>query len=386
MTNPTIQRHRLTRTLIDLVRIDSVNPAMSGGASSEAEIAAHVGRELEAVGMSVQYVEPQPGRTSVVGRLAGSGGGRSLLLYAHLDTVGVTGMAAPFAPEVRDGRMYGRGAYDMKCGLAACIEAARAVVESGVQPAGDLLVAGVADEEVASIGMEAVLREIRADAAIVTEPTELELCPAHKGFCWIEVVVEGRAAHGSRFDEGLDANLRMGRVLAGLAELEARLRAAPPHPLLGPPSMHVGQLHGGTAPSVYAAECRAVVERRTLPGESEAAIVAEVQTVVDRVRADDPDFHARVRPLLTREPFEARAGSAIVQTVGRHAESVLGRRAGTVGMAYWMDAALLAAAGIDTVCIGPAGGGAHADVEWVELDSVAKTAEILARAALDWCA
>lgn len=381
-----IDREKLVATLAELVRIESVNPAFSGGATDEAAVGAYVAGALEALGMEVERREPEPGRVSVVGRLRGTGGGRSLMLYSHLDTVGVEGMEDPFSAEVRDGRMYGRGAYDMKGGTAACLAAARALAESGARLRGDLLVVGVADEETASLGMADVLTAHRADAAVVTEPTELQVCLAHKGFCWMEVETFGRAAHGSRFEEGIDANLRMGRFLARLEGLERALRASEPHPLVGPPSLHAAVMHGGTGTSTYAAHCRLEIERRTVPGETEAGVVAQVQEILDALAAEDPTFRARVRPFLTRESFEVSPDAAIARAVLRHAGEVLGREPARIGMSFWMDAALLAAAGVETVVIGPAGHGAHAAEEWVELDSVAEVAEILARTAADFCA
>jgi acetylornithine deacetylase len=372
-------------TLAALVRIDSVNPAFSNGATDESAIARWVGERLGALGLEVSYHEPEPGRTSVVGRLAGAGGGPSLLLYAHLDTVGVEGMPDPFAAEVREGRMYGRGAYDMKGGLAACLAAVRALVESGTHLRGDLLLVGVADEEAASLGMSEVLRHHTADAAIVTEPTELGVCLAHKGFCWIEVETIGRAAHGSRFEEGIDANLRMGRFLARLEELECELRARAPHPRLGPPSLHAATLLGGTGLSTYAAHCRLQLERRTLPGETPSQVVAEIREIIDELSAADPTFRAAAKLLLARDAWEADANAPITRAVLEATTEVLGHEPERFGVAYWMDAALLAAAGIDVVVIGPTGAGAHAAEEWVELASVQQTAEILVRAAADFC-
>lgn len=380
-----IDRESLERTLSELIRIDSINPAFSGGSSDEANAAAYTAAAMEALGMETTRSEPEPGRVSVVGRLRGAGGGRSLMLYAHIDTVGVEGMEAPFEAVVRDGRMYGRGSYDMKAGLAACLAAVRALAAAG-RPRGDVLIAAVADEEVASIGMADVLRTHTADAAIVTEPTEMQLCIAHKGFCWIEVETLGRAAHGSRFEEGIDANLRMGRFLARLEELERSLRASPPHPLVGPPSLHAAVLQGGTGTSTYAAHCRLEIERRTIPGETEAGAVGQIQEIVDALAAEDPTFQARVRPWLTREAFEVPRDAAIVRAVESAAEGVLGRRPPIVGQSFWMDAALLSAAGIETAVIGHSGGGAHAAEEWVELESVHQLAAILARTAADYCA
>ena len=374
----------ITDVLQRLVRIDSVNPVLDPGGAGETAIAAVVAETLERLGLEVSVLESRPGRPSVVGRLRGAGEGRSLMLNAHCDTVGVTGMAEPFSAEIRDGRLYGRGAYDMKGSLAACIGAVESIVRAGVRPPGDILIAAVADEEHASLGTMEVVERYRVDGAIVTEPTSERVCLAHKGFAWIEVVTQGRAAHGSRPELGIDANLRMGRVLGGLEALQQSLAGGEAHPLLGPASLHAAILEGGTGLSTYAAECRLCIERRTLPGESEARVVAQVEELIDRLRLADPAFAATVRPMLYRPAFEARSGSPLVAILAGEVEREAGKAAEFVGDSPWMDSALLADAGADTVVFGPHGTGAHADVEWVDLASVHRTAAVLARTALAW--
>src|SRR5581483_6948873 len=366
----------VNRALADLVRINSVNPAFSNGTTNERRIAEYLTREFLGLGMDVNRYEPEPGRISVVGRRAGIGGGRSLMLNGHIDTVAVDEMKDPFSAEIRGTRMYGRGTYDMKGGIAACMAAVKSLGDEPLK--GDVVIAAVADEEVASIGMSAVLEHHKTDAAIVTEPTELAVCLACKGFSWIEVETAGRAAHGSRFDLGVDANMRMGHVLVALEELERELRARPHHALVGPPSLHVGTLHGGTGASTYAAACKAMVERRMLPSETEAAVLAEIESILN-------GQGARARPTLTRLGFEARPDAPIVHALMETATRHLGARPPVTGAGYWMDAALIAEAGIDTAVIGAIGAGAHAADEWVDLDSVAQVATILADTARAFC-
>jgi acetylornithine deacetylase len=380
-----IDREFTRAALARLVQINSVNPSLAPGAPGEAEIAAYLADTLRSIGLAVESFEPEPGRVTVLGRLPGAGGGRSLMLNAHCDTVDVSGMEEPFSGAVRDGRLYGRGAYDMKGSLAASLAAAKFLVDSGVRLAGDLLIAAVADEEYGSLGTTNLLRHVRPDGAIVTEPTALQVCLAHKGYLWIEVAVAGRAAHGSRFELGLDANLKMGAFLYALASLERELRARPPHPLVGPPSLHAALLSGGSGLSTYAAHATVQIERRTIPGETEAQAAGEIQALVDALSAADPDFRATVRPFFTREPFEVDAGAPIVRVLDAAAARVLGRPPAHIGDTPWMDAALLQAAGIETVVCGPAGGGAHAAVEWVDLESVYRLAGILAEAAVVYC-
>lgn len=386
MPAPTIDREYLVGTLADLIRINSINPSLVPGAPGEAAIATSIADRLRRLGLDVAILESHPGRPSVIGTLQGTGGGRSLMLNAHLDTVGVDGMPDPLTPIVRDGKMYGRGAYDMKGSLAACLAAVKALVDAKVALRGEVVLAAVADEEYASLGTTEVARHVLVHAAIVTEPTELDLCIAHKGFVWLEVETLGRAAHGSRFFEGIDANMRMGRFLARLDHFEQELRVRPPHPLVGPPSLHAPMLRGGTELSTYAARCVLGIERRTIPGETEAGVLAEIAALVEQAGAADPSFQASVHSLLARNAFEVSPEAAIVQIVGETTARHRGQVPSLIGKPFWMDSAILADAGVETVIIGPVGGGAHTTEEWVDLGSLADLAAILTKAAAAYCA
>jgi acetylornithine deacetylase len=380
-----IDRNYLISTLTDLVRIDSVNPSLVPGGAGESKVAAYVADTLKALGMTVTTLEATSGRPSVVGRLEGLGGGRSLMLNAHMDTVGLEGMADALTPAIRDGRMYGRGTYDMKGSLAACFAAVKALADARVAMRGDLILAAVADEEYASIGTAEVVRRVPVDAAIVTEPTELDICVAHKGFVWMEVETLGKAAHGSRFFEGIDANMRMGRFLGRLDRLEQELRAGPPHPLVGPPSLHAPLVRGGSELSTYAASCRLGIERRTIPGESAAGVQAELESLIGQTASADPSFQATARCLLARNAFEVSPDAEIVRAVRDAAARHLGRTPAFIGKPFWMDSAILADAGVETVIIGPKGGGAHTADEWVDLQSLEDLAAVLLEATVAYC-
>jgi len=377
---------RMIETLRRLVETESVNPDLVAGAAGEAAIARVTEEAMRGAGLETRRFEPHPGRPSVVGIRAG-GDAPALMLNAHYDTVGVEGMEAPFDPRIENGRLYGRGAFDMKGALAACIEAARILDDADIALGGDLLVAAVSDEEVASLGTaDLVERRARGElafaSAIVTEPTALRLCVAHRGFTWLEVVTRGRAAHGSRFREGIDANLRMGRVLAKLEALLAELQARPGHPLLGPASLHAALLEGGVGISTYAPRCALRIERRTVPPETQEDVEEEIAGLLDALRDEDAGFEAEWRTLFHREAFETTPDAPIARHVAAAVTDTLGEAPEVIGDSPWMDSALLAAAGVDTVVIGPAGEGAHADVEWVDIASCARLAEILAGAAV----
>ena len=364
-----------TRTVVDaeladlaarLVAFDSVNPALVPGGRGEREIASFVAGWCGERGLEVDVVGEE--RPSVIAIRRGSGGGRSLLLNGHLDTVGVAGMEAPFEPRLEGGRLYGRGAYDMKGALAAILLAAAQA--AGLR--GDVIVTAVADEELASTGTEAVLERVRADAAIVAEPTELRVAVAHRGFVGFELETTGVAAHGSRPDLGVDAIAKMGPVLVALAQLDARLQAGPRHALAGPASLHTSLIEGGQELSSFPARCLLTGERRTIPGET----VDQVERELGEIAGE-----AALRIIARREPYEAPTAHPFVELVGRVADA-----GDCVGAPFWTDAALIAAAGIPTVLYGPAGEGAHAAVEWVDLASLEQVREVVLRTAAQWCA
>lgn len=368
----------LAALVADLVRVPSVNPAIApeeGG--DERAIAAFACEWLEARGVRAWTEDAAPGRPNAVAEVAG-GDGPTLVLCAHLDTVGTAGMPAPFEPRIDAGRLYGRGGYDMKGGVAACMAAAVSLARTGF--GGRVLLALVADEEYASAGAEAFVRTHRADACILTEPSEGDLVLAHKGFVWADVVVRGRAAHGSRWDLGDSANTRMGRVLTALDRHDREVLRARRHPLVGPASMHAALLAGGAGLSTYAPECRLTVECRTLPGDTAEAVLDELRAVV---RAVEPD--AEVSPRFARPPMTCDPAAPIAAAVRRAVTRVTGSAPAETGVGYWMDAAIFADAGIPTVDYGPAGAGAHETVEWVDLASVATTARVLAVAARAFC-
>ncbi len=375
----------LTQVLVEMVQIDSSNPLLTPGAAGEAAVGDHIAQQMTALGLEVAIHELAPNRVNVVGILPGKGGGRSLMLNGHMDTVGVLGMDAPFAATIRDGKLYGRGSQDMKGSLAAMLAVVKALNDGAISLAGDLILTAVADEEYGSMGTEDIVRHYRADAAIVTEPTNLALCRAHRGFIWYTVETTGRAAHGSRYEDGIDAIMHMGRFLGGLDQLEQELRARPPHALAGPPSLHASTIQGGTELSVYPAQCRLEIERRTVPGESVEGVTAELQAILDRLHAADPTFNATLAPFLDRAPFAVSADAPIVKALEQATSQRLGNLPTHVGAPFWTDAALLAEAGIDTVLMGPTGAGLHSAEEWVDLRSVVDLATILTDTAIAFC-
>ena len=365
--------------LRDLVSIDSVNPSLVPGAQGEGAVAAAVAGRMRAIGMDVQLQEVAPDRPNVIGVLEGRETGPSLMFCGHLDTVGVEGMEAPFDPVERQGRLFGRGAQDMKGGVAAMIDAARVASERGLRR-GRLIVAAVVDEEYASIGADALVTAWRADAAVVTEPTDLKIGVAHKGFVWLDITAHGRAAHGSRPRDGRDAILRMGRILHRLEALDRDLQSRTPHPLTGTASLHASIIAGGHELSSYPEQCVLQMERRTIAGESEDGAAREVRTILEALRGEDAEFRADARVTFSRPPYEIPQGH-VLPAMLRQVLTGLGQATDEVGMSFWTDAAVLGAAGIPTVLFGPGGAGLHGREEYVTLSEVIACRDALAELA-----
>jgi acetylornithine deacetylase len=373
----------LEKLLSDLVSINSINPDLVPVSSGEAEIAHYIADWLKLAGLEVELVESISGRPNVVGVARGTGGGKTLLLNGHMDTVGVAGMPDAHQPVIKEGRLYGRGSYDMKGGLAACM---LAIAEARKQHLrGDVIFTAVIDEEYASLGTMDLSKRFHADGAIVAEFTELQLILAHRGFVWLEVETIGRAAHGSRPDLGVDAIVKMGKVLTEMEKLDLKLRSNPTHPLLGSGSLHASLIQGGQELSSYPERCLLSVERRTLPGETPESVEAEFLEIIDELQSSDHSFQAVVRRGIDRSPLETLQEAEIVKAIRSAAVKVLNHSPQIAGVQFWTDAAVLSAAGIPSVLFGPSGSGAHAVEEWVDLASVKKCAEIYLATAMEFC-
>jgi acetylornithine deacetylase len=372
----------------ELVRVDSRNPTLVSGAPGEARAARVLADVLSAWGFRVAVQEAAPGRPNVIARIgSASAGGRSLMFNGHIDVVGVEGMThAPWEASVRDGRLYGRGSSDMKAGVAAmCAAAARAVSASGSSLDGEIIITAVVDEEYSSLGTRALVADgVRADAAVVTEPTILAIMPAHKGFVWVDVVVHGRAAHGSKWDVGVDAIRHAGLLLAALDALDVELLASREHSLLGRPSLHASTIDGGIGLSTYPDRCHFTIERRTIPGESTAAVMAEIEEAFARVRARRPDLDASVSLIFEQPPSDVPVDAPIVRALDG-ALRACGEEVKVTGMSAWTDAAILNEAGIPAICFGPGDIGlAHAAEEYVLIDEIERATLVLAALAMEW--
>jgi acetylornithine deacetylase len=370
--------------LQNLVAINSVNPDLVAGAAGETAIADFCFAWLNSQGFEVVRLEERRGRPSVVGRLKGRGGGKSLMFNGHLDTVTLRPYEGdPLTPRIVGDRLYGRGAFDMKSGVAAMMVAAARTRRHNLR--GDVIVACVADEEYASTGTAEVIRQFGADAAVVTEPSHLDLTLAHKGFIWFEITIAGRAAHGSRPELGIDAIIKAGHFLVALEAFGVALQQTRRHAMLHSGSIHASLIDGGQELSSYPAQCRIFVERRTVPGESSDGVEEGLRHLLEGLTRSIPDFSFMLKRGLVRQPFEANPDASIVRTLNQCAESVLGQKPGIRGEPFWTDCALLQGANIPCLMFGADGGGAHAANEWTTISSVHRLTEILLATACAFC-
>jgi acetylornithine deacetylase len=381
MTAPPGDALALTRALVS---IDSRNPAFAQDAPGEGAVARILADTLTEWGFTVDLLDVTPGRPNVLARIGGGNGGRSLLLNGHLDTVGVEGMVhPPFTPDERDGLLYGRGSADMKAGVAAMCAAAWRAAQQDL--GGEVVIAAVTDEEWESAGTRALLEMgVTAHAAIVTEPTRLAVCPAHRGFAWADLHVHGRAAHGSRYDIGIDAITHAALILAELDAYQHGDLSSRTHPLLGRGSFHAGAIKSTDALSAYPAWCTVGLERRTLPGENGADFVREIKDAVARVATRAPGLRADVTLGLVQQPNDVSADHALV--TGLLAATALhGPTAPIEGLSCWTDAALLTAAGIPAICYGPGDiAVAHAATEFVPVAEIATATDVLTSFIREW--
>jgi acetylornithine deacetylase len=367
-----IDRSYVLDLLKELVATNSVNPTLGRG-PGEAAIARLLHDRLNSIGgLDVRTQPVADGRSNVIAILKGSGGGRTLMLNGHMDTVGVDGMIIdPFKPSIQNGLIHGRGACDMKGALAAMIGAVKSIVDSRIKLHGDLIFSGVVDEEYKSIGIKKLVGEYKADGAIVGEPTDMRVATAHKGFVWIEIEVKGKAAHGSVPEKGIDAIAHAAKIMSAIEKLQPEL-ASRVHPLLGTPKIHASTIEGGTDWSIIPDRCILRLERRTIPGETVASVMIEIEQILQAIEQETPEFNAIAHSPYDMAPLETAESERIVQTAQQVLAANMGTRAPVIGLPYWTDGALLSSMGsIPTCLLGPGDiSVAHSADEYITIESV----------------
>jgi acetylornithine deacetylase len=368
--------------LSELVRINSVNLTLSHG-PGENEIAKYIRHRLDELELGPEIQTIAPDRYNVIAVVSGSNPGKSLLLNGHLDTVGVKGMDDPFILRQEGDRLYGRGAYDMKGSLAVMLLLAEYFTRH--PPPLDILLTFVADEEDKSIGMDHLVEKWLPDispppiGAVFLEPTEEDIGVCHKGFSWYELEIAGKAAHGSRPEEGIDAILPLRSALNELNKIQADLLNRRPDPLLGHAALHSSIIAGGTELSMIPSYSHLQWERRTLPGESEQDLERELERTVRAVGNHPGNHEVKGRRLFLRPPYRTPDNAEILSRLQKASP-----QSSSVGFSFWADSALAGKAGIPSVLFGPIGHGAHAVDEWVSLKSLLKVYETLKRLILNF--
>lgn len=370
---PELNLNYVKDQLFKLVSIDSRNPTLTPGAPGEAEIGKYIFNELVKLGLDAKFQQTSdPLRPNVIACVSGNsaGGYHSLMLNGHMDTVNVQDMESPFTAWEQHGLVYGRGSQDMKGSLAVMLGIAASLAQSDKMPPRDLTLAFVVDEEGDSIGTEALAKEYLRDQSVVLEPTDLQAAIAHRGFVWYQVTSKGRAAHGSRFEEGIDAIANLGPLLHGLQLLAQNLVKRPAKTPAGPPSLHASTITGGTELSVYPANCELKIERRTAPDEEVTEVTREIQELVDQSNRKLEGNLISLHSIQVRPPFRAREDSSLLARIAaaRNAQGLSGNTETSVP--FWTDAAILAESGSDCIVMGPRGFGLHTPEEWVSLNSL----------------
>ena len=372
----------IEQLLAELVSCDSTNPDIAVGGVGESAVADLIERRLAAIGLEIDRWDVAPGRPNVVGTLRGSGGGRSLMLCGHSDVV--AGTAEQFVARVEGDRLYGRGAHDMKGGLAAAIAAIARIAASGVPLEGDLVLAAICDEEWRSVGADDLVRRHRANAAILPEPSGLDVVNAHGGFSWHEVTSYGVQAAGVEQDRGRDAIAKLGPILTAIRDLDRELERRPAA-AYGRGSIHASTIAGGDQLPTYPSRCVLAIERCLIPGETWPGAVAEIEAMIAATIADDPEARFDLATIIGRDPIEiARDEPALAALLGA-AAGVLGREPVLRGDLGWCDSGVLVDAGIPCVIFGPEGAGEHTDCEWVDLRSVEAVSSVLEATARAFC-
>jgi acetylornithine deacetylase len=363
-------------TLADLVRINSVNSSYEGG-PGEGEIAAYVKRFFEQRGIEVWEQEVFPGRPNVLARLPGLDSNRRIVLEAHTDTVSVKGMTIPpFEPVIRDGKMYGRGSCDTKAGLATMMHALASLKEDGITPPCEVLLAAAVDEEFSYRGVVRLCEGLKADAAIVAEPTELRAVIATKGVLRCRVIVHGRSAHSSKPHLGVNAITHMARVIAAI-EADNERMAGVQHPLVGCGTCNVGVITGGVQVNFVPDRCAIEIDRRLLPGERASDAVAHYRQLLQSLDGITAELEEPL--LLVDEALDTPADAAVVQTAVR-VLSDMGLNADPCGVPFGCDASKLSRAGIPSIVFGPGSiDRAHTADEYIELDQVERAFEFQRR-------
>lgn len=380
-----------------LIKLVSI-PSHEGIENQESETAGAIYDFFVREGIDAELIPVVDGRCNVIATLRGTGGGKTLLLTGHTDTVPPYDMPDPYEVRIADGNLYGRGVVDMKGQLACMMMAIAAIKRAGIRLSGDLIFGALIDEEAKSLGTRAWLQSCAKlpDAAIVGETSNMDICIGHRGLEWFEFTFYGRTVHGGRQKEGINAIRKAMMFISRLEnDLIPKIGRKTPHPVIGSPSMNYGLIRGGTQPSTVAGECILQMDRRWIPGERFPDIVQEYQQIIDELSAEDPQFKADIKVMeisymddqYIHEVMDTDPGEPIVKAAVKAIEKVTGEKAIIKPFTAWTDGGLISYYGkVPTIVLGPGEmESAHSATEHIPVDSLVPAALIYAAIAQEFC-
>ena len=392
-----LKRYISEEEIINIIKALVSIPSHRGIENQETDVARYICNFFASEGIEAEVTEVVDGRCNVVARLKGRGKGRTLLLTGHTDTVPPYDMQGnPYEVRVCDGRMHGRGVVDMKGALACMMVSIASIKRAGIELEGDLVFAGVIDEEDKSEGTRALIKQgITADGAIVGEPTELDIHIGHRGLEWFEFTFHGKTVHGGKQKDGINAISKAAKFINRLEEQLIPKIESRSHPVTGSSSMNYGYINGGTQPSTVAGECTLQIDRRWVPGERFEDIKREYQKLLDDLHNEDPQFNADFKVMdisfmeegYIHEAMEIEEGHPLVRAAGNSISRVFGTDARLSSFTAWTDGGLISTYGkIPTIVLGPGSlESAHSAGEYLDISEVVPATLIYAMTALEIC-
>lgn len=382
--------------VVEIIRRLVEIPSYPGVKNQETDVANCIKDIFHKEGISAQVVPVSEGRCNIIARLEGRGGGKTLLLTGHTDTVPPYDMQEAFKLREVDDKLFGRGAVDMKGPLACMMASMIGIKRAGIDLKGDLVFAGVIDEEEGSLGTIALLEDgLKVDGAIVGEPTNMDICVAHRGLEWLEFHFEGKTVHGGKQAQGINAILKASDFIQNLEEKLIPEIYSKTHPIIGSSSMNYGTIKGGTQPSTVAGDCVLKIDRRWIPGEVYEDVLKQYQNIIDELSEKDPKFKCEMKIMeeslmkkgYVHEAMQTDVTHPIVTITKKQVVNIYKKEPALTFFPAWSDGGLLSSYGkIPTIVFAPGDlESAHSSEEFIDKRQIYSAALIYALVAIDYC-